>query len=59
VVFRGEYRAGAMLFLVWSQGREGSLPFEGTHSFRWDLGGLLSHRADDTFLVKVSCRLTP
>ena len=59
VVFRWEYRAGSTLFLVWSQGREGSLPFEGTHSFRGDLGDLLGRRANDTFLVKLSYWLTP
>ncbi len=59
VVFRWEYRAGSTLFLVWSQGREGSLPFEGNNNFRGNLGDLFSRRANDTFLVKVSYWLTP
>jgi hypothetical protein len=59
LVFRWEYRAGSTLFLVWSQGREGSSPIEGTNSFRGDLGDLFSRRANDTFLVKVSYWLTP
>ena len=59
VVFRWEYRAGSTLFLVWSQGREGSSPVEGTESFGGDLGDLLGRRANDTFLVKVSYWLTP
>jgi hypothetical protein len=54
VVFRWEYRAGSTLFLVWSQGRQNSLPLEGIHSFRQDLGDLFGQRSDDTFLVKVS-----
>ena len=54
VVFRWEYRPGSTLFLVWSQGREGSAPLEGTESFRGDLGDLFARRANDTFLIKVS-----
>ena len=59
VVFRWEYRAGSTLFLVWSQGREGSSPVEGSDNFRGNLGDLFSRRANDTFLVKVSYWLTP
>jgi hypothetical protein len=59
VVFRWEYRPGSTLFLVWSQGREGSADIEGTRSFRGDLGDLFARRADDTFLVKVSYWITP
>ncbi len=59
VVFRWEYRPGSTLFLVWSQGRQGSSPVEGNASFRRDLGDLLGRRANDTFLVKVSYWLTP
>jgi hypothetical protein len=54
MVFRWEYRAGSTLFLVWSQGRQGSTPFEGTASFRGDLDDLFSQRANDIFLVKFS-----
>jgi hypothetical protein len=59
VVFRWEYRPGSTLFLVWSQGREGSSSIEGTNTFRGDLGDLFGRRADDVFLVKVSYWLTP
>lgn len=59
VVFRWEYRAGSTLFLVWSQGRRGSSPVEGTGSFRDNLGDLFGRRANDTFLVKVSYWFTP
>jgi hypothetical protein len=59
VVFRWEYRAGSTLFLVWSQGRQGASPVEGTESFGGDLDNLFGRRADDTFLVKVSYWLTP
>ena len=54
VVFRWEYRPGSTLFLVWSQGREGSSPVEGGKSFGGDLGDLFRERANHTFLVKIS-----
>ena len=54
VVFRWEYRPGSTLFLVWSQGREGSANLQGTKSFAGDFGDLFNQRANDTFLVKVS-----
>jgi hypothetical protein len=54
VVFRWEYRAGSTLFLVWSQGREGLDPIEGTKGFGGNLDDLFSRRANDTFLVKLS-----
>jgi hypothetical protein len=59
VVFRWEYRPGSTLFLVWSQGREGSAPLEGTQSFRGNLEELFGRRANDTFLIKLSYWLTP
>jgi hypothetical protein len=59
VVFRWEYRPGSTLFLVWSQGREGSATVQGDQSFRRDLGELFGRRADDTFLIKLSYWLTP
>jgi hypothetical protein len=54
VVFRWEYRPGSTLFLVWSQGREGSSAVEGGKSFGGDLGDLFRERANHTFLVKLS-----
>ena len=54
MVFRWEYRPGSTLFLVWSQGRENSLPIEGNKSFGGNFGDLFDQRANNTFLVKVS-----
>ena len=54
VVFRWEYRPGSTLFLVWSQGRQGSTGIEGTRSFGGDLDDLFNLRADNSFLVKMS-----
>jgi hypothetical protein len=54
VVFRWEYRAGSTLFLVWSQGRDGSFPIEGTRSFAGDLHELFAQRSNDIFLIKLS-----
>ncbi len=54
IVFRWEYRPGSTLFLVWSQGRDMSLPRAGVESFGRNLGDLFGLRANDTFLVKLS-----
>ncbi len=54
VVFRWEYRAGSTLFLVWSQGRAGSAPVEGTQGFGGSLRELFGQRSNDIFLVKLS-----
>jgi hypothetical protein len=54
VVFRWEYRPGSTLFLVWTQGRQGSVGEEGTSSFSGDFRDLLRLRPDNTFLVKVA-----
>jgi hypothetical protein len=54
VVFRWEYRPGSTLFLVWTQGRQGSVGEEGTSSFAGDFRDLLRLRPDNTFLVKVA-----
>ena len=54
VVFRWEYRPGSTLFVVWSQGRQGSTGLEGTRSFSGDLNDLFNLRPDNSFLVKLS-----
>lgn len=54
LVFRWEYRPGSTLFAVWSEGRQGSDPFEGTQNFRGDIRNLLSLHPANTFLVKMS-----
>ncbi len=54
VVFRWEYRPGSTLFVVWSQGRQGSDAVEGTRGFGGDIGDLFTLRPDNSFLVKLS-----
>ncbi len=54
VVFRWEYRPGSTLFVVWSQGRQGSTGTEGTRSFGGDMNDLFNLRPDNRFLVKLS-----
>ena len=54
VVFRWEYRPGSTLFVVWNEGRQGSLPFEGTHDFGGDVRDLMRLHPANTFLVKMS-----
>jgi hypothetical protein len=53
-VVRWEYRPGSALFLVWTQQRQGDLPFAGGDSFGGDYHGLFSLHPDNTFLVKMS-----
>jgi hypothetical protein len=54
VVFRWEYVPGSILFVVWSQGRQGMAGEEGTDSFAGDLGDLFRLPAENTFLIKAS-----
>ena len=54
VVYRWEYLPGSILFVVWTQGREGVVGQEGTTSFFGDLNDLFRLRADNTFLIKIS-----
>lgn len=54
VVFRWEYRPGSTLFLVWTQGRAGDAPGEGTQGFGGDLRTLFDRRPNDILLVKAS-----
>ncbi|HMF86972.1 MAG TPA: DUF5916 domain-containing protein [Gemmatimonadaceae bacterium] len=54
VVYRWEYRPGSTLFLVWNQGRQGSVGREGDENFRGDVRDLFSLHPSNTFLVKVS-----
>lgn len=54
LVFRWEYRPGSTLFLVWSQGRDGSFPIEGAQGFGGDLRELFAQRSNDIFLIKFS-----
>jgi len=54
VVLRWEYKPGSTVYLVWTQGREGSASEYGTQSFAGEFRDLLDLRPDNTFLVKVS-----
>ncbi|HVX42096.1 MAG TPA: DUF5916 domain-containing protein [Gemmatimonadaceae bacterium] len=54
VVFRWEYKPGSTLFLVWNEGRQGFLPFEGTNDFGGDVRDLMRLHPANTFLVKMS-----
>ncbi|MDH3496840.1 MAG: carbohydrate binding family 9 domain-containing protein [Gemmatimonadota bacterium] len=54
VVFRWEYLPGSILFVVWTQGREGVIGEEGTTDFLGDLDDLFRLPWNNTFLVKVS-----
>jgi hypothetical protein len=54
VVFRWEYLPGSILFVVWTQGREGVVGAEGNANFFGDVSDLFRLRADNTFLVKLS-----
>jgi uncharacterized protein DUF5916/cellulose/xylan binding protein with CBM9 domain len=54
VVFRWEYKPNSILFVVWTQGRQGTAGAEGTAGFTGDLSNLFDLRADNTFLVKLS-----
>jgi hypothetical protein len=58
VVFRWEYLPGSILFVVWSQGREDWTGREGTATFFGDIHDLFQLPADNTFLVKMSNRLS-
>jgi hypothetical protein len=54
VVFRWEYDPGSTLFLVWNEGRQGSLGAQGNQGFQGDVRDLFSLHPANTFLVKVS-----
>ena len=59
VVFRWEYRPGSTLFVVWTQGRQGSVGAEGRDDFAGDLRDLFGTHPQNTLLVKVSYWLNP
>ena len=54
LVFRWEYRPGSTLFVVWNEGRQGSLPFQGTADFGGDVRDLFRLHPANTFLIKMS-----
>ena len=58
LVLRWEYRPGSALYVVWSQGRTGLLPYwDSAFSSSWS--SLWQERADNVFLVKLSYWLSP
>jgi len=54
LVLRWEYSPGSSLFLVWNQGRTGSLDDEGNRSIPGNFRDLFRLRADNTLLLKAS-----
>ncbi|HKW40337.1 MAG TPA: DUF5916 domain-containing protein [Gemmatimonadales bacterium] len=54
VVLRYEYRPGSTLFVVWTQGREGFVPDEGSRSMSGNFRDLFDLHPVNTFLVKAS-----
>ncbi|HSD32763.1 MAG TPA: DUF5916 domain-containing protein [Gemmatimonadales bacterium] len=54
VVFRWEYKPNSILFVVWTQGRQGLADQEGTAGFTGDLNELFDLWPDNTFLLKLS-----
>jgi hypothetical protein len=58
LVARWEYKPGSTLYVVWSQGRTGSVPiWESSWSANWN--ALWSLRPDNVFLVKLSYWFSP
>ena len=54
VVFRWEYRPGSTLFVVWNEGRQGSVGAEGGNGYMGDVRDLFRLHPMNTFLVKMS-----
>lgn len=57
-VLRWEYRPGSTLYLVWAQGRQGSLNDGAFHAGQ-DLGDLFRMPPEDVFMIKVSYWINP
>jgi hypothetical protein len=53
LVIRWEYLPGSTLYLVWSQGRTGSIS-DGNFSYGKDIGDLFHKKANNVFLIKLS-----
>src|SRR5713226_7798122 len=58
-VLRWEYRPGSVLFVVWTQGRQGVLGAEGSRSMAGDVGDLFGLHPNNSFLVKASYWFNP
>ena len=57
-VLRWEYKPGSTLFVVWQQGREGSID-RGTFDFNRDFGAVFDAPARNVFLIKWAYWLNP
>ena len=57
-VLRWEYKPGSTLFVVWQQGREGTVD-RGTFDFNRDFGGIFESPARNVFLVKFAYWINP
>jgi hypothetical protein len=57
-VLRWEYKPGSTLFVVWQQGREGSID-RGTFDFNRDFGGVFDAPARNVFLIKWAYWINP
>ena len=53
LVVRWEYKPGSSLYLVWSQGRTGSIPY-GEYTFAENMQGVFDVYPHDVFLIKFS-----
>ncbi len=58
LVARWEYKPGSSLYVVWSQGRTGSVPYW-EDAFQSNWRSLWSTRPDNVFLVKISYWFSP
>ena len=57
-VMRWEYKPGSTLFVVWQQGREGSID-RGTFDFNRDFGAVFDAPARNVFLIKWAYWINP
>jgi hypothetical protein len=57
-VLRWEYKPGSTLFVVWQQGREGSID-RGTFDFNRDFGAVFDAPARNVFLIKWAYWINP
>ncbi|MFI5232383.1 MAG: DUF5916 domain-containing protein [Gemmatimonadales bacterium] len=54
LVFRWEYSPGSTLFVVWNEGKQGSVPIEGNADFGTDVRDLMKLHPANTIIVKMS-----
>ena len=54
LVFRWEYKPGSTLFVVWNEGKQGSVPVEGNADFTGDVRDLMKLHPANTIIVKMS-----